>query len=241
MLLSYFLGRGEAAHVPLPDELVTAGRAYRDLFRSAGFDALSITVGGGLRYEASAELASPPRERPPGARRNVVLALSISPLYSAILIDAFLEAFAEPAVLADGAPVHIVVKPHPYPPRAVFERPNGYPAWFSVDERAFTDVLAEADAVVYSGLTGSGLEAVAAGIPAVKFLPPILDIDAADLLAEGVVPVCTSSDARAVLIRVLEDPAVPDRAAVRDTILEPVNYPGWAAVLRRAGLSETAA
>jgi hypothetical protein len=240
MLLSYFFGAGEVGDVPLPDELLTVGRPYQRLFRSEGMDMLPITVVGGLRYEY---LERPTLRRPPGGTgaRTVVLALSISPIYSALLIDAFAEALKQGLTLATGAQVKVLIKPHPHLPRFVVEQRTDLPDGFSISRSPLAEVLEAADVLVYSGVTGGCLEAIAAGVPAIKFLAPLLDIDSADVLPGQFVRTCTFADIRSVLVDVLESGRVPSRDVVRGSVIAAADFGAWADVLRRAGIAESAA
>jgi hypothetical protein len=207
LLLSFFLGKDEPASVPLPDFIVTNGKATLDLLRVGGFPEEKLADGGALRFEHLFRMEK--KHRTGGAAKQdeyrVLVGFPTFQPPAACLLRDLLELFPTPYLDAHHQPrVTFVLKCHPdLPWKRLGRAGTPLPAWFAVSERRLDELIEEADLFLYVPPTGSWQEAYWAGVPVLKYRGEYLDVDSTAVLGGEELPVCTRDTLRASLTRIL--------------------------------------
>jgi hypothetical protein len=161
--LNFFLGQNEANVTPLPDAIITTGQVTRDwLQRDGNYPPQLLKVGCALRQVRNPNGIHGPQKKKP--IRNILVALG-NDLDEYIRALMFLEkSFDENETL------QIIIRPHPAMPFTIEDAMRVAPLvrrdFFSLSKGPLEQALEEADVVMYASST-VGLEAVAAGIPAI--------------------------------------------------------------------------
>lgn len=222
--------------MPLPDVVVANGPLSRALLQEAGFRPDEVCDGGALRYEHLLSDGSPPRRRGEAPPR-VLVTLPIVPAQALALVQHLLEAFSTPLEIPGRGRVEFVLKGHPrLPVRKLLRGHGALPTWVAVTEDPLSALWPHVDALLYSPLTASWLEAYAVGLPVVKYHGELLNTDVEDRLPRGAVATCSRDTVRSTLERLLSqdtpvDPARRQRE-VRERIFSPVQDALWAELAR---------
>jgi hypothetical protein len=213
--LSYFLGAGEAARMPLPDIICTSGPAMQALLIEGGTPPDRLRLCGSIRYNTPWAQGAASEPLPPAPRAEILVALPIDTTLAAHLLRAIRESFPHGGQ-AEG--VRFSIKPHPMCP--IDGRRVGFSA--SVIDSSFTN-LAEAfqrcGLVLFVGST-VGFEALAAGRAALRYRAKLL-LDVDEVYGESV-PICNDETLRDAVLRLVHDgPALPSSAAIHSLIAQP--------------------
>ena len=160
--MNFIFSEREAEVTPLPDVIVTMGQITRDwLLRRGHFPQALLKAGCALRQENVCSKLQ--KKRPPHGVKHILVALATS-LNEYVLTLRFLQ---EAMKRQDKR--SICIRPHPTIPlgKAIELFPKGYIDFpYNVSTGTVQNDLEWADVVLYASST-IGLEAVAAGIPAV--------------------------------------------------------------------------
>ena len=183
----------------LPDKIICNGPAYRRELKDWGHASETLESGGAFRVP-----------RPPQ-----IPCLESAPVYFALSASTpiALEQIIAARMVADTGR-HVLVREHPMYPVAFRESENLHRA-----KRGLLDQTS-LSAVVYSTGT-TGLEALLAGLPTVRFQPD--DRVAVQVLPEGLNVVDAT---RATIIETLYRVKLPEPVNW-DDLFAPVNYPLW--------------
>lgn len=175
--LPLYCGAGEAEWAPLPDVILCAGPAAVERLAEGGLPRRMLALGGARR-------AQDLRRHAPARRgKDVLVALPIDLSQAEHLLYALARAYPK-------APFTFKVKLHPSekPPRGLERLAGAVRA-----KGTLTEELEGCAAAVFCG-TSSGIEALARGIPAVRYrAESLLDLDPADVLSDEELP--TAGDA----------------------------------------------
>jgi hypothetical protein len=233
LLLSYFLGKGESAHTPLPDYIVTNGEATRELLREGGFPAERLVNGGALRFEYLFDL-----KQRKEARRvlkegewHVLVAFPILQTPAVSLLHDLLELFPTDFMDPDRrGRVRFTLQCHPDLPLDMFkERGSALPPWFELSGRPLGELFDSVDLFLYAPPTGTWREAYWMGLPILKYLGDFLDMDSTHVLTEEL-PVCSRDTLKAKLYAMLTEPcssSVEERRKLLGKVFSPVNERTW--------------
>jgi hypothetical protein len=198
LLISFFLGNGEAAFQPLPDTIVTNGAASRDLLAANGYPAERVVDGGAFRFEHLEPLAALDERALRTSPARVLVALSTVERYARALVEALIEACREPLVdPATGTPVTFVITFHVDLPQAAVVKPSDrVPETVTFSDDSVAALLDNVDLFLFVPPTGSWREAYAAGVPILRYRPDTLDLDPIDALGGVELPACSRATLR---------------------------------------------
>ena len=231
LLLSYFLGRNEAAYVPLPDVIVTNGESGLNLLKQGGLPEEKLITGGAFRHEHlfSFKRRKNHQVKAGDGRSRILVALPLTRMHAEPLLQDLLELFESPFFGANQ--VELVVKCHPDLPLAMLlDKSEGLPQGFTVTETPLRDLFDMVDGFLYAAPTSSWCEAYVAGLPVLKYRSDSLDIDWADALNLETLPICSRESLKQRIEDLLRDsPAVPagSRTGLVERIFSPVNESVW--------------
>ncbi|HSP16239.1 MAG TPA: hypothetical protein VLV78_15940 [Thermoanaerobaculia bacterium] len=174
--LPYFLGKGEAESVPLPDVVLTTGRQQARLLIDGGTPADRTAVAGSLRYQHIHR----PLER--GARagtsKKVLVVTTHDPSLTSSLLEALANAFPD---RGEASGLSLFYRPHPTLPISQ----TALASWMTPVTGDLTSQLPHFDVVVNGGTT-VGVEALFLGIPVVQYQADVLvDVDPMNALPDG--------------------------------------------------------
>ncbi len=238
LLLSFFLGEGEAEFQPLPDAIVTNGPASRDLLAAGGYPARCLVDGGAFRFEHLATLVSGGGAIRVGGVR-VLVPLPTVARYARELLASLADAFREPLTdPSTGLPVECCVTFHVDLPRErIVDATLPLPPSIVLSTQGVGELLSQSALCVFVPPTGSWREALIAGVPVLRYRPDTLDLDPIDSLAGVELPACSRATLRDAILAALRSPTVPTpaaRARLLGRLYSPVNESVW---LSLAGLS----
>jgi len=172
--LAFFLGKGEAERMPLPDAICTSGPQARDLLIEGGHRPERLGLCGSIRYPHLAHGAGKePAALPPAPASEILVTLPIDRTFAQDLLAALGRAFPDGGQ-AEGIRFHI--RPHPICP---FKQEEiGFPAQtLSSGFGNFQDALKRCGLVLFAGST-AGFEAMALGRRAIRYRAELmLDVD----------------------------------------------------------------
>lgn len=213
LLLCFFLGKDEPAYVPLPDFIVTNGKATLDLLRHGGFPEGKLVDGGALRFEHLFHMEE--RQRANGAtKKNEYRVLVGFPTFqppAASLLRDLLDLFQAPFLDAHQKhQVTFTLKCHPDLPWEILgHKGKPLPAWFTVSERRLDELIEEADLFLYVPPTGTWQQAYWAGLPVLKYRGEFLDVDSTAVLGGDELPVCSGETLKQSIAKLLLDDGPP--------------------------------
>ena len=174
---SFHPGSNPAGSANIPDRIVATGPACLEALEALGYPRDRMSIGGSLRFVGFRA----PRFAPDGP---VLVALPYHPIVAPQMVKLAVD------LAATGRPVR--VKPHPMAPAALAEIPDGLRT-----DTAFADQPAVS--VVIFAASSIGLDALAGGIPAVRFLPE--GVAALDPMPTGVAIQSASASGIAAALR----------------------------------------
>lgn len=180
LYLSQFPGRGEAAYMPLPDRLLTAGPHFATIYREHGIPEELISTGGAWRYLRLLERQKQTgRENGSNTGRPIVLlALPVDVSISTSLLENFL---GDMSGAGPDSAREVWIKPHPDVPLSRLNMEKDLVGRCRVVTEPFEKLLDQVDVVVTSAST-AGLEAFFADKKVVSYVPE--NLLAADPLLE---------------------------------------------------------
>lgn len=242
LLLSFFLGAGEADYLPLPDTIVANGPASRDLLAVSGYPADRLVDGGAFRFEHLAGLSSSNAPRDRTRAPQLLVPLPTVGLYARELLASLTEVFREPLIdPATRQQVRCVVTFHVDLPRdAVVDAP--LPPSISLSAQPIAELLTESALCLFVPPTGSWREALIAGVPVLRYRPETLDLDPIDALGGLTLPVCSRATLREAIVEGLgaPRPSPTERARLLSRLYSPVGEPVWRALAGAVGPEEPA-
>lgn len=204
--LPFFSARGEADWAPMPDLVLTSGPYALRLLCEDGMPSDRLRLGGSRRYahlSAASTLG-------PTSSEDVLVILPLDECQASHLLAALARAYP-----CGGAGFRFLIKAHPAAPLA--PKTLGFPA--ELVDGDLAAALAHCAVVVFSGTT-SGIEALLAGRPALRYRPELLlDVDPSELLSDAVLPTATDGDLREKLERLRHGDGV-DNAEARAALSE---------------------
>lgn len=242
LLLPYFLGRKEAAYLPLPHVIVGNGKAMLNRLKEGGFPSEILVDGGALRFEYIFQKhrseRSPARLRKSAYR--VVVAFPITQVHAAPLLWDLLDLFPTPFVDdQDECQVKLVLKFHPHLPLENIARgAMSLPEWFCVSAQPMSELLDSADLFLYSPPTGTWREAYSVGVPVLKYRGEFLDVDSGQLGSADEIPVCSRDTLREKVYTLLRNGSPSDVLGREDLLQEmfsPVREQVWLDLVSSAG------
>lgn len=158
MLLNHFFTKAEAAVMPFPDKVITAGRQTEKLFKESGYDPAKVVRGGAIRYTAllKKKTTAPAND----IKHQVILVTpSIDRNETLELTWKTLKAFG------DKPQYQVIFKFHPDCPYAfITDKLENLPEHFIVSDKPVGDLLAGSSILLYNS-SSSALEALALGVP----------------------------------------------------------------------------
>lgn len=210
--LSYFLGRGEAERMPIPDVVLTSGAYAQNAFDRGGYPPGRSRLIGTIRYPHLATLR-PVQNSPAPPRSDVLVALPIDRPMAEHLITAIAAAFPDGG---RSAGIRFHVKPHPGTP----VDPGTLGLSASIIGPA-DDALLLCGSVLYVATT-LGPEAAAHGRAVLRYRPELLlDVDVSEGLADAI-PTCGDRDLREKLLAVIAAQQTPaDRTQLLNALFTP--------------------
>ena len=231
LLLSFFLGAGERAFQPLPDRIVTNGRASLELLAANGYPMDRLVDGGAWRFESLAGPAGSDDTilaRPP----VVLVPFPTVAMYARVLLEDLMDAFREPLIDGTtGEAVRLVLTFHVDLPAAeVCRAGDRIPSSMTVSDGAVGTLLPEARLCVFVPPTGSWREALFAGVPVLRYRPDLLDLDPIDSLGGVELPDCSRGNLREAIAAALAAPplmSAEDRERVLRRVYSPVQEQVW--------------
>jgi len=179
MHTNQFISQGERGLIPLPDTILTNGEYYSQALEQGGYEPAMIKLAGAIRYEYLFTAEKKP-QKAPGGKPAVLVILSISQEETLEMLQTVRRAWESDTQL------EVRLKFHPFLPYARLGKAIGFglPSHFKVVDGNLADLIAQSDAVVYTGSTAC-LEAMAAGVPIVHVLPQrSLDTDPLDFSSD---------------------------------------------------------
>ncbi len=196
--LAFFLGKGEAERMPLPDAICTSGPQARDLLIEGGHRSEHLGLCGSIRYPHLAHGAGKQQAAlPPAPASEILVTLPIDRTLAQDLLAALGCAFPDGGQ-AEGIRFHI--RPHPICP---FKQEEiGFPAQtLSSGFGNFRDALKRCGLVLFAGST-AGFEAMALGRRAIRYRAELmLDVD--ESYGESC-PVATEQTLRSTVLKQAE-------------------------------------
>ncbi len=229
LFVSYLLGAGESRFVPLPDVIVTHGKATLDRLREGGFPEEKLVDGGALRMEYLFDQKENRRTgRTAKEEPRILVVFPTSRLSSACLLQDLLELFPAPSFT-------FILKCHPDLPWGTFgNKESKLPAWFTVSAQPLNELIQTVDLFLYAPPTGSWREAYIAGLPVLKyqgaFLGEFLDIETTDAPGVSEVPVASRDTLRKTvhdLLTEASDSSPLERKRFLERAFSPVNEEVW--------------
>jgi hypothetical protein len=234
LVLCFFLGKNESEYAPLPDFIVTNGKANLNLLKNGGFPSEKLLDGGAFRFEYLHGLQKRVvlRDRPITGEYRVLVAFPTSKPHAASLLEDLLELFPQPFRDNNrGHRVVFVLKCHPDLPWEMLagEAPR-LPAWFTVSKQPLSVLIDTVDLFLYSPPTGTWREAYLAGVPVLKYRGEFLDVDSTETLRIEELPICSRDTLRDQIHTLLAKASVSDKETRRgflDQIFSPVDESVW--------------
>jgi hypothetical protein len=234
LLLSYFLGTNESRHVPLPDVIVTNGKATLDQLKDGGFPTENLIDGGAFRFEYlfNVKERNGLRARTRTGEYRILVAFPISRLHAMSLLRDLLETYQVP-FLDDKREQRVIfiLKFHPYLEwEMVAGRREKLPPWFTVSQQPLSELMANVDLFLYSPPTGTWREAYLSGVPVLKYRGEFLDVDSTDTLRVKELPVCSRDTLREKTHALLTEAAVSTnemRRGFLGEVFSPVDENVW--------------
>ena len=225
LLLPYALGVREREILPLPDRIVTNSEFNRQVLNASGYPMETLLNGGAFRHEylySAAHGTLPRSARADGERTTppgvVLVTLPCSRPHSGILFSDLLEEFREP-LLVGGRRVQFIVKCHPQLSVSMFYRGRyTLPPWITFSRQPVSQMLSQADLVMYAGPTSSWWEASVSGVPVVKYQADFLDIDSGQAVDGMAVQTCSRKTLRDTIAAALRSGASPAIRADRRVV-----------------------
>ncbi len=202
--MSYFLGGGEAARMPLPDVICASGPYPLRLLLEGGTPPERLWMCGSVRYGhlGGNGIRSSHAELIPARTSEILVALPIDAYMAGHLLAAIRKAFPSGGV-EDGLRFHI--KAHPMCP--VREEDIGFPTVRAPGD--FRQALEACGLVVFVGST-VGPEAMAMGRRVLRYRPELLlNVDPSEVYGDHI-PTCTDSDLRAAVVNQVQHPSLQD-------------------------------
>jgi hypothetical protein len=197
LLLCYFLGKGESSYVPLPDIIVTNGKATLGQLGAGGFPGSKLVDGGAFRFEYLFDIPERrnERRRQVGKPYRILVGFPIALAPAVHLLRDLLDVFATQALDANGiSTAMFTLKCHPdLPWEMIAAEQESLPDWFSVSSAPLRDLLADADLFVYAPPTGIWREAYWSGLPVLKYEGEFLDVDSTDIPIFKDIPVASKT------------------------------------------------
>ena len=194
--LSFFLGRDEAQHAPLPDVVLTSGKSAHAALTDGGYPPGRVVMTGSVRYQhlSVGHQSAAPAAAPAA---HVLVGLPIDRPMAEHLLAALGAAFPDGG-RADG--LQFFVKCHPM--TAIDPVQCGLSA--EVISGTFEQALEACGTVVFTGST-TGPEAAARGRAVLRYRPELLiDVDVSGAVS-ATMPVCSDDDLREQLLRLVAD------------------------------------
>lgn len=218
--MPFFAGKGECDWAPLPDVILASGPYPMDLLSANGVSQDRIKLAGSRRYAhlLNGKNQSNVRTLPSGSE-DVLVILPIDRHQTQHLLAALARAYPR-----GGQGFDFLIKPHPTEPL----RPGDIPFPARCTEGPLDESLRRCGAVVFSG-TSSGLEALLAGRPVLRYRPEtLIDVDPCELLEESQLATAGDSDLREKLEALPRNPPRdPSAAATLERFFSPVNPDVW--------------
>lgn len=234
LLLCYFLGKHELKVTPLPDIIVTNGKATLDQLKNGGFPEEKLIDGGTFRFEYlfDVKVQSRLRDRACRGAYRILVAFPTFRPHAVCLLKDLLELFPTPFLDSYGEhSLAFILKCHPDLPWEMVGGQEGkLPEWFTLSTQPLSDLMEAVDLFLYSPPTGTWREAYWAGLPVLKYCGEFLDLDSTDILSTEELPVCSRETLRERIRTLLTEAAVSTRKARRgvlDEIFSPVNEKVW--------------
>jgi len=237
-LLPYSLPVKQREHLPLPDVIVANSAFNLACLREGGYPASKLVNGGALRYEYlhaaswNAVANGGSAAETPRTSGRVVVTFPISQAYAASLFIDLLSEFREP-LLVDWQPVQFVLKCHPgLPIERLSQGRTTLPPWMTVSQAPLGQLLPTVDALLYVGPTSSWWEARLHGVPVLKYLTDLIDMDAGASVDGMQVHTCTHGSLRTSLETLLRERSIQRRSDSRlvEQMFGKVNELCWAAL-----------
>ncbi|MFQ5801472.1 MAG: hypothetical protein ACE5JQ_01080 [Candidatus Methylomirabilales bacterium] len=202
--MSYSLGEGEAAQMPLPDVICASGLHPVRLLAEGGTPGERLRMCGSVRYGHLGDnrAGEPCLELGPARTSEILVALPIDFHMARHLLAAIREVFPSGG-REEGLRFH--VKTHPMCP--IRENDIGFPALRAPGD--FHRALEACGVVIFVGST-VGPEAMAMGRRVLRYRPELLlNVDPSEVYGDRI-PTCTDSDLRAAVINQSLDPVPQD-------------------------------
>jgi hypothetical protein len=225
--MSYFLGEGEARHMPLPDVVCVAGPYPFRLLKEGGNPVEKLRLTGSLRYS---HLLSDDGDRStrafpgPAPLTEILVAVPVDVWAARHLLAAIQAAFPTGG-REEGLRFHIRIHPSnaditledvPFP--AQESQPDLYKA------------LGRCGLVIYTG-SSIGVEAAALGRTVLHYHPELLlDMDPGELY-EDRIPMCTDGSLRQAVLKLVQEGSRPEPLDPRE-LFTPVNWEALEAIFR---------
>jgi hypothetical protein len=191
--MSYFLGAGEAARMPLPDLICASGPHPVRLLTEGGIPQERLRMPGSVRYgHLGGNGAEQGRTLGPAPMSDVLVALPIEINTARHLLSAIRAAFPSGG---DEEGLRFHIKTHPMCP--LRESDIGFPALRAPGE--FMKALAICGLVIFAGST-VGPEAMALGRRVLRYRPELLlNVDPSEVYGDRI-PTCSEADFRAAVL-----------------------------------------
>lgn len=180
--LRYTLAAGERDFCPVPDLIVANGpRALATLTKN-GFGVVPIVNGGALRFEhltgcnggGPVEVVRPLRPR-------ILAALSSSIPHAAWLVEVILKHLGSRETTERQSAeqgIDVILKFHPQVPiKKLGIRRDALPAHITVSDTPLSKLLSGASVLLYTPPTTSCWDAIACGVPALKVVGDMIDLE----------------------------------------------------------------
>jgi hypothetical protein len=229
--LPHFLGRNEAAFLPLPDRILTSGESSLSVLKQGGVPGDILRRAGSFRHLGF----RPPPLAPSaavsrGCRILVLLPLDLA--YSRSMLRALNRAFPEGG-RTEGLDFRL--RPHPAYPYSNEDVIKLYPK-AEMDTSSLTESLAASRVALFDGST-AGVEAWLAGCRVLRFRPELLlDLVPYEMIRSDEIPVCDESNLRQALLELarntsFEPPSAARVAEVQNLLFSPVDETAWQAAI----------
>ena len=193
--MSLFQGQSDAAHMPLPDFILTSGEYSQNLLSGNGISPKRLRMCGSFRYDhlVNSDPGSSGERLQPALRTEVLVVLPIDDPMS----DHLLLAIRDSVQGTEGLRFHI--KAHPS--RQVDVNRIGFPAVAAPGD--IVDAFEQCGTVLFVGST-VGPEAVAMGRAVLRYQPELLlDVDPSEAYGDSI-PSCDDSNLLENLMELIE-------------------------------------
>jgi hypothetical protein len=234
LLLSYFLGKHESQYVPLPDVIVTNGRATLDRLKTGGFPSETLVDGGAFRFEYlfDGKKSGRLRSRTSKGEYRILVAFPTSRPPAACLLQDLLELFPTPFLDPNRErPLTFILKCHPDLPWGMFgNEESKLPEWFTVSAQPLSELMETVDMFLYAPPTGTWQEAYLMGLPVLKYRGEFLDVDSTDVPGVSELPVSSRDTLRRTMHGFLtqaSDSVTLARDGFLGQVFSPVNEKVW--------------